>query len=71
MHSDTGDIIVTVDMIEDYTQVPSATQHNEPIPFDEYMTIMGARCVEQDVGSRLVKRFAMSIALDDGSNATY
>ena len=32
MHFDTGDIMITVDMIEDYTQVPSSPQYNEPLP---------------------------------------
>ena len=32
MYFDTGDIIVTVDMIEDYTQVPSAPQTVSPFP---------------------------------------
>jgi len=50
VHFDTEDIIVKVDMIEDYTQIPSAPRHNEPLPFIEYMTIMGARCMEQDCG---------------------
>ena len=57
MHFDTGDIIVTVDMIEHYTQVPSIPQHNEPLPLIEYMTTMGARSVEQDRGLKASTTF--------------
>ena len=32
VHFDTGFIMVIVDMIEDYTQVPSSPPHNEPLP---------------------------------------
>ena len=44
MHLATGDIIVTNDMIEGYTQVPSNPHHSEPLSLIEYITIMGARC---------------------------
>ena len=50
VHFDTGDINVTVDMIEDCTQVPSLPQQSEPLPLIEYMAIMAARCTEQDYG---------------------
>ena len=50
VHLATGDIIVTVDMFEDYTQVPSNPHHSDPLPLIEYMTIMEARCIEQDRG---------------------
>ena len=46
VHLETGDIIVTTDMIEDCTQVPNNPHHSEPLPWLEYMTIMGARCTE-------------------------
>jgi len=46
----TWDIIVTVDMLEDYTQVPSNPHHSDPLPLIEYMTTMGARCIEQNRG---------------------
>jgi len=32
VHLPTGDIIVTVDMLEDYTQVPSNPHHSDPLP---------------------------------------
>ena len=71
MHFDTSDIIVTVDMIEDYTQVSSLPQHSEPLPLIEYMVIMGARCKEKDHWLRLALPSAVSIALDDGFNITF
>jgi len=48
VHLETGDIAVTSYMIKDYTQVSSNLHHSEPLPLIEYMTIMGARCTEQD-----------------------
>ena len=57
MHFDTGDIIVTIDMIEDYRQVPSLSQHNEPLPIIQYMAIMGARCTEHDHGLKASTTF--------------
>jgi len=57
VHFDTGDIIVTIDMFEDYTQVLSVPQHNEPLSLIEYMTIMSARCVEQDCGLKASTTF--------------
>ena len=57
VHFDTGDIMVTVDMIEDYTKVPSSPQHNETLPLIDYMTIMDARCVEQDRGFKASTTF--------------
>ena len=42
MHLETGDIVVTVDMIEYYTQVPSYPHHSEPLPLIEYLSILGA-----------------------------
>jgi len=46
----TGDLIITVDMLEDYTQVPSNTHHRDPLPLINYMIVMGARCTKQDWG---------------------
>ena len=57
MHFDIGDIIVTVDMIEDYIQVPSSRQPNEPLPLIEYMAIMGARCTKQIRGLKASTTF--------------
>jgi len=49
--------MVTVDMIMDYTQVPSSPQHIEPLPLIDYMTIMGAHCVEYDHGLKASSTF--------------
>jgi len=57
VHFETGDITVTIDMIEDYTQVPSSPHHCEPLPLIEYMSIMGARCTEQDRGLKTSTTF--------------
>jgi len=54
---DNGDITVTVDMIEDYTQVPSSPHHSEPLPLIGYMAIMGARCMEQNRGLKAITTF--------------
>ena len=54
LHLATGDIIVNVDMLEDYTLVPNNPHHSDPLPLIEYMTMMGARCTEQIEGSKLV-----------------
>jgi len=53
----TGDIIVTVDILEDYTQVPSNPHHTDPLPLIEYMIMMGARCTEQDRGLKASTTF--------------
>ena len=50
VHLETEDIIVTTDMIQDYTQIPSNPHHSEPLPLIEHKTTMGARCTEQDRG---------------------
>ena len=46
VHLATGDIIVTTDMLEDYTLVPSNPHQSDSLPLIEYMTIMGACCIE-------------------------
>ena len=53
VHFDTGDIIVTIDMIENYTQVPSSPQHNEPLPLIGYMVIRVPIVRSKTVGLRL------------------
>ena len=70
VHLATGDIIVTVDMLEDCTQVPINPHYSDPLPLIEYMTMMGARCIEQDRGSKSIPLFLTYIALDTGSNTT-
>jgi len=51
-------------------QVPSNPHHSDPLPLIEYMTIMGARCTEQDRRLKAVLLLGTYIALDVGSNAT-
>ena len=68
VHLVTGDIIITIDMIEDYAQVPSNPHHSEPLLLIEYMTIMGAVALSRTMGSKLVQPLEIYIALDDGSN---
>jgi len=43
VHLDNGDLLVTIEKIEDVTQVPVPPQHVAPLPKIEYMTLMGAR----------------------------
>ena len=57
MHLATGDIIITTDMLEDYTQVPNNLHHSEPLPLIEYITIMGVRCTEQHRGLKASTTF--------------
>jgi len=57
VHLATGDIIVTTDMIKNYTQVPSNSHHSKPLPLIEYMTIIGARWTEQDCGLKASTTF--------------
>jgi len=44
-------------MLEDYTQVPSNPYHSDPLPLIEYITVMGARCTEQDRGLKASTTF--------------
>jgi len=57
VHMPTGDLIITVDMLEDCTQVPSNTHHRDPLPLIDYMIVMGARCTEQDRGLKASTMF--------------
>ena len=50
VHMPTGDLVITIDMLEDYTHIPSNPHHHDPLTFIDYMTVMGARCTEQDRG---------------------
>ena len=53
----TGDLVITTDMLEDYTQVPNNPHHRDPLPLIDYMTVMGARCTEQDRGLKASTMF--------------
>jgi len=57
VHLATRDTIVIVDMLEDYTQVPSNPHHSKPLPLIEYMTMMGALYTEQDMGLKASTTF--------------
>ena len=57
VHFETGDITVTIDMIEDYTQITSSPHHSKLLPLIEYMSIMGAHCTEQDHGLKASTTF--------------
>ena len=50
VHLDYGDLLVTLETIEEVTQVPSPLQHIARLPLIEYMALMGVRCTEQDRG---------------------
>ena len=64
----TGDIIVTLLLLEELTHVPCNPHHSEPLPLIDYMTVMGARCTEQDRGSKPVPHLETYIALVAGFN---
>jgi len=53
----TGDIVITLNLLEDYTHVPSNPHHRVPLPLIDYMTVMGARCTEQDKGLKASTTF--------------
>jgi len=57
VHVPTGDLVITIDMLEDYTHVPSSPHHREPLPLINYMTVMGAPCTEQDRGLKASTTF--------------
>ena len=57
VHLVNWDIIVSIDMLEDYTQVPNNPHHGDPFLLIEYMTIMGTRCTEQDRGLKVSTTF--------------
>ena len=57
VHMPTGDLLVTLPLLEEVTTVPSITQHSEPLPLIDYMTVMGARCTEQDRGLKASTMF--------------
>ena len=53
----TGDLVITVDMLEDYNQILSNPHHCDPLPSIDYMTVMGTRCTEQDKGLKTSTMF--------------
>ena len=71
VHMLTGDLVITIDMLEDYTHVPSNPHHRDPLPLIDYMTVMGAAVPSKIGGSKPALRLETYIALNAGSNATY
>jgi len=57
VHMPTGDIIVTLLLLEELTHVPCNPHHSDPLPLIDYMTVMGARCTEQDRGLKASTTF--------------
>jgi len=57
VHMPLGDIFITIPLLEEITHVPSYPQHSDPLPLIDYMTIMGARCTEQDRGLKASTTF--------------
>jgi len=52
VHLDHGDLLVTIETIEEVTQVSAPPQHIASLPLIKYMTLMGVRCTKQDRGLR-------------------
>ena len=57
VHMPLGDLFITLPLLEEMTSVPSITQHSDPLPLIDYMSIMGARCTEQDRGLKASTTF--------------
>ena len=60
----TGDLVITVDMLEDYTHVPSNPHHRDLLLLIDYMTVMGLAISNRVRGSKPALYFAAYIALD-------
>ena len=57
VHMPTGDIFITLPLLEELTHVPCYPHHSDPLPLIDYMSIMGARCTEQDRGLKASTTF--------------
>jgi len=57
VHMPTGDIVITLNLLEDYTHVLSNSYHRDPLRLIDNMTIMGFRCTEQDRGLKASTTF--------------
>ena len=71
VHMSTGDIIITLPLLEELTNVPCNSHHSDPLPLIDYMSIMGARCTEQDRGLKASTTFRNVHWLVAGFNATF
>ena len=47
VHLPTGDIVITLALLEEFTHVPYNPHHRDPLPLIDYMTVMGARCIKR------------------------
>jgi len=57
VHFDSGDIVVNINTIKMITQIPCPPQYDAPLPIIEYMTVMGVRCEEKDLGLKVSTTF--------------
>jgi len=57
VHLPAGDIVITLALLEEFTLVPCNSHHRDPLPLINYMTVMGARCAEQDRGLKASTTF--------------
>jgi len=52
VHLESRDLLVTIDRIQEVTQLPIPPQHTAPLALIDCMTIMGVHCIELDRGPR-------------------
>ena len=68
VHFDSGDLIVTLDLIQEVTQLPIPTHHAAPMAFIDYLTLMGIQCMEMDRGLVPALLLETCMTLDIGSS---
>ena len=57
VHFDTGDLLVTLDIIAEVTQISSLPQHTAHLSLIDYMAIMGVRYTQLDRGLEVSTTF--------------
>jgi len=57
VHMPTGDFVITLPLLEEFTCVPCNPHHCDPLPLIDYMTVMGIHCTEQDRGLKASTTF--------------
>ena len=57
VHMPAKNIVITLALLEEFIHVPSNSHHRDPLPLIDYMTVMGARCAEQDRGLKASTTF--------------
>ena len=67
----TGDIVIMLPLLEEFTHVPCNPHHSDPLPLIDYMTVMGLAVQNKIGGSKPVLHLETYIALIAGFNATY